>query len=152
MPDSTRKADVRFSLNHLMEAEEARAATLADELLASAMRPTPPTVGGGAVVCREWEESERGWGCRPDGFSLHKDAAAHAAYVAQCMERLPDAVPDEYTRPLGAPFTVVVKPEVFAQVQELGTVRLGSHADLLAELDPAFAAQAQSHISWKLVK
>lgn len=23
------------------------------------------------VICQKWEESERGWGTRPNGYSLH---------------------------------------------------------------------------------
>lgn len=51
-----------------------------------------------------WTETERGWGCRPDGYSLHeskKDVSAYiAAYWAREKELNPGgSVPDEYSRP-----------------------------------------------------
>lgn len=60
------------------------------------------------VVVQLWEESERGWGVRPDGYSIHRTQADRAAYVEGYMTRqqawLGDAVPDEYTRPAGPGF------------------------------------------------
>ena len=33
------------------------------------------------VVLQEWEESERDWGVRPDGISLHKDMPSYGRFV-----------------------------------------------------------------------
>jgi hypothetical protein len=33
------------------------------------------------VIRQEWEESERGWGCRPDGYSLHLDKEDRNTYI-----------------------------------------------------------------------
>ena len=33
------------------------------------------------VVVQKWEESERGWGTRPDGFSLHLTEAYIQAFI-----------------------------------------------------------------------
>lgn len=47
----------------------------------------------------QWEESEAGWGCRPDGYSVHATAEAAKAYVDAYWRRMPDRVPEEYSRP-----------------------------------------------------
>lgn len=59
------------------------------------------------VVCVSWEESERGWGVRPAGYSLHKSIVEAKAFILSFMTKQQaaygDDVPDEYTRPtLGA--------------------------------------------------
>ncbi len=36
-----------------------------------------------AVVVQKWEETERGWGVRPDGFSLHLTDADRSAYIGE---------------------------------------------------------------------
>ena len=56
------------------------------------------------VVVQKWEESERGWGVRPDGYSLHPDIAALKRYIAAYWKKMPDGVPDEYSRPSGTPY------------------------------------------------
>lgn len=54
------------------------------------------------VVVQLWMEAEKGWGNRPDGYSLHKDEAARAAYVKATWGSRPrDNVPDEYSYPSG---------------------------------------------------
>lgn len=48
----------------------------------------------------EWVEHERGWGSRPDGFSLHRSQEEAAKFVKDFYEKQPkDYVPDEYSRP-----------------------------------------------------
>jgi hypothetical protein len=34
------------------------------------------------VVIQNWEESERGWGVRPDGYTIHPNRAHRDAFVA----------------------------------------------------------------------
>jgi hypothetical protein len=60
------------------------------------------------VVVQKWEESERDWGVRPDGYSLHADEGARHAYVDAYWARMPDTTPDEYSRPSGTPYTAKV--------------------------------------------
>jgi hypothetical protein len=62
------------------------------------------------VVCQDWEESERGWGTRPDGFTLHLTEADRAAYVQGYYETFNNrpSAPDEYTRTSGKPRVVAV--------------------------------------------
>lgn len=61
------------------------------------------------VVCQQWEESERGWGVRPDRFSLHLNHLHCEKFVKAHNDRLPkNFVPDEYSRVSGSPFVVEV--------------------------------------------
>jgi len=49
------------------------------------------------VVCVRWTESERGWGQRPDGVSLHLTTEQAHEYIVKYEKSLPDAVPHEYS-------------------------------------------------------
>lgn len=53
---------------------------------------------------QQWTESERGWGQRPDGFTVHRTRADLLQYIADYWARMPDEAPDEYSRPDGKPF------------------------------------------------
>lgn len=56
---------------------------------------------------QQWEESERGWGVRPDGYSLHATREDVDMYIAEyTKDRNPNFVPDEYDRPCGKPYEV----------------------------------------------
>lgn len=50
-----------------------------------------------------WTEYERGWGCRPDGTSVHTDEAEADRFIAGYNERLKqlngNSVPHEYSDP-----------------------------------------------------
>lgn len=65
----------------------------------------------------EWEESERGWGCRPDGYSLHVSPEEAKTYIDDFWEQQKEfnrkygivGVPDEYSRPVsGTPETIPI--------------------------------------------
>ena len=71
------------------------------------------------AVVQYWEESERGWGVRPDGLSLHKSMSDRDSYVKEQNDKLPK-VPDEHTRVSGDPKPVDVSDEVFAQIDGIG--------------------------------
>lgn len=53
------------------------------------------------VYYETWTESERGWGCRPDGCSLHISKDEYDRYVDSYWKKMPDEPPDEYSRPDG---------------------------------------------------
>lgn len=69
------------------------------------------------VVLQLWEESERGWGVRPDGFTLHLTMEDHKRFVADFWKRQKEVcgeeTPDEYTRTCGDPKSITVGPETF---------------------------------------
>lgn len=54
-----------------------------------------------------WEESEAGWGTRPDGYTLHVRVEDIDAFLKVMRdgeyETYKGAVPPEYSRPSGAP-------------------------------------------------
>lgn len=75
------------------------------------------------VYCQVWEESERGWGVRPDGYSLHVDAEIHEEYVKVFHESLPKEVPEEYSRIVGGLYACEVAPDLYDRVQSAGSIR-----------------------------
>jgi len=85
-------------------------------------------MGNAWVVWRmDWEESERGWGVRPDGYSLHLTPEAwtkfYAEFVRKERERNPSGiVPDEYSRPCSDnPRLVEVIKKVYDEVHVAST-------------------------------
>ena len=60
------------------------------------------------VVVQKWEESERGWGVRPDGYSLHIDEAQRKRYIDAYRAEMPNTAPDEYSRLSGTPYAAEV--------------------------------------------
>lgn len=70
-----------------------------------------------SVVRQDWLESERGWGCRPDGYTLHLTKSDRDAFVKAYWDRMPDEVPDEYSRPEGQPTLVDVDEATYEKVK-----------------------------------
>ena len=75
------------------------------------------------VVVQKWEESEAGWGCRPDGYSVHLTESDRIAYVADYWaeerKRNPSGVtPHEYERPDGTSYMAEVDEETYNKVKE----------------------------------
>ncbi|HTE58645.1 MAG TPA: hypothetical protein VK694_07965 [Verrucomicrobiae bacterium] len=73
--------------------------------------------GPNPAICQKWEETERGWGERPDGFSLHLSLDGLRRYIKAYWDRMPDQAPSEYSRPNGTPYSVGVSDEVAAQIE-----------------------------------
>jgi hypothetical protein len=69
------------------------------------------------VLRQDWLESERGWGQRPDGYSLHLTRVDVRQFVNEYWDRMPDEVPDEYSRPRGEPFLVDVDDVTYLAVK-----------------------------------
>ena len=69
------------------------------------------------VIRQNWLESERGWGQRPDGYTLHLTTSDRDAYVRAYWDRMPDEVPDEYSRPDGQPILVDVDKATYELVK-----------------------------------
>jgi hypothetical protein len=63
------------------------------------------------VVCQRWLESERDWGCRPDGASLHLTVEDAKKYSKAYWDKMPKEVPHEYSREDGEPFLIDVDDE-----------------------------------------
>ena len=76
------------------------------------------------VFCQLWEESERGWGVRPDGYSLHLDQSSYNSYILSVYKgRDPNNVPDEYTRIFDDPFLVEVSEAVYRKLRRTKSLR-----------------------------
>ncbi len=69
------------------------------------------------VIVQKWEESERGWGVRPDGYTLHQTDEHRKAFIKEYWDGMPNETPDEYSRPSGAPYEAYVSTEEFAVVK-----------------------------------
>ena len=72
------------------------------------------------VLVQKWEESERGWGTRPDGFSLHLSLDALQRYVIGELKKITDPAPDEYSKPDGTSYVAGVSEAVVQQITEAG--------------------------------
>lgn len=72
------------------------------------------------VVIQNWEESERGWGTRPDGFTIHVDMDQHKKYVDWYYKTFNngDEAPHEYTRVCGDPIEVEISDELYDRIQK----------------------------------
>ena len=102
-----------------------------------------------SIVVQEWLESEAGWGCRPDGFSVHLTVADCTA----CCKKYWDdekkrnksgGVPHEYSREAGNPFVIDVEDHIYKALTKakkegrLG-IRVWTNDHKKIHLDPAFA-------------
>jgi hypothetical protein len=71
------------------------------------------------IVVQKWEESERDWGIRPDGWTMYLNMEVHAAYMEkfnaerQAEYQRTKVVPDEYTRPSGSAYAMDVDQETY---------------------------------------
>lgn len=61
------------------------------------------------VVKVSWIETERGWGIRPDGCSLHLSKEDAKKYIDDYWASMPDEVPCEYSKPDGETIVDVSK-------------------------------------------
>jgi len=77
------------------------------------------------VILQYWEESERGWGVRPDGCSIHHDIKSHGDYIKTIYEKRDcNFIPDEYDRIVGHPIEIEISESLFGQIKENGSLRL----------------------------
>ena len=70
------------------------------------------------VYCQEWEESERGWGVRPDGISLHLEKEDIPIFVEAYWMGMPEYTPDEYSRPAGIARLIKISDKTFNDIYE----------------------------------
>jgi len=68
------------------------------------------------AVLDTWTESERGWGSRPDGATLHLTMEDYGEYVEEYWGRMPKGVPDEYSRPDASPRNVVIEEDLYQKI------------------------------------
>ena len=81
------------------------------------------------VFLQYWEESERGWGVRPDGCSIHLDQNSLNKYIDNIYSgRDGDNVPHEYERVVGEPIKVEINDELYNLLLEKKNIRLLQHS------------------------
>lgn len=76
------------------------------------------------VVLQAWLESERGWGSRPDGYSVHLSVEASKTFIenywAEEKKRNPSGVtPECYSRPNGSPTIKDVEQKIYNRLRKL---------------------------------
>lgn len=72
----------------------------------------------GLVIAQKWEESELGWGTRPDGFSIHLSEEDRQKFVQNYWADMPQKLPDTYSRPVGVAKEISVESELLLRVRE----------------------------------
>lgn len=76
------------------------------------------------VILQLWEESERGWGTRPDGCSIHIDLKNQKEYIKKFYEDRSGDVPDVYERVVGDPIEAFIDDKLYVIIERDKTVRL----------------------------
>lgn len=71
------------------------------------------------VFIQNWTEYERGWGSRPDGFTVHLSIADRDKYVKDFNKKFNNQkyAPDEYIAASDEPFSVDVTPILHKKLQ-----------------------------------
>jgi predicted metal-dependent peptidase len=70
------------------------------------------------IIYVSWEESERGWGTRPDGCSMHLTREDYQKYLNNYWKNMPKEVPDEYERPAGNPIHSFVSKNIYNKIKK----------------------------------
>ena len=78
------------------------------------------------VILQIWEESERGWGTRPDGCSMHIDLKERENYIQTLYEsrKSDESIPHEYERIVGEGVEAFIEDALFELVQKDKSLRL----------------------------
>jgi hypothetical protein len=72
------------------------------------------------IIYVSWEESESGWGTRPDGCSLHLTKEKYDAFLKKYWARMPKSTPCEYSRPAGEPCVAFASEKLYNKVKKSG--------------------------------
>lgn len=70
------------------------------------------------VVRQDWIESEKGWGQRPDGCSLHKTVSDCKDFIDKYWSSMPYFVPNEYDCPVGEPYHISIPKELYNEMMQ----------------------------------
>lgn len=73
-----------------------------------------------------WERSERGFGTRPDGCSIHIDLWERERYIVDLYGKRSKLVvtPKEYDRPLGVSMECFISDGLWEKLKESKSIRL----------------------------
>lgn len=75
--------------------------------------------GDKLVICQKWEEIERGWGTRPDGFSLHVSLESLKALIER-QRQAAENFPQEFSVPDGQSYPYEVDDTTYAELVDNG--------------------------------
>ena len=76
------------------------------------------------VSLQIWEESERGFGSRPDGCSIHINSETRVEYINYIYGSRGDLVPNIYDRIIGPELEGFIDDELFKKLNEEKSLRL----------------------------
>ena len=76
------------------------------------------------VVLQLWEESEKGFGTRPDGCSIHIDLNNRNNYIKSIYDSRGDMVPNTYDKIIGSELEAFIDDELFKKLNEEKSIRL----------------------------
>lgn len=80
------------------------------------------------LFAMSWTEYERGWGQRPDGYTFHASVEEFDRFLKDFYARLPQQVPDEYSKPdASTPFVLMVSESLYNYVLTCGSVWLSDN-------------------------
>lgn len=79
------------------------------------------------IILQLWEESERNWGVRPDGCSIHLDSNNRDSFINDFYSKREENVPDVYERAFGEPFYAFVQDNLFKILEVDKSIRLLEH-------------------------
>ncbi len=81
------------------------------------------------VVIQLWEESEKDWGVRPSGCTLHTNMIECRNYISKIYsERNKGEVPNEYDKICGEPLYVQVDNNLYSRVHKDLNVTIPQYA------------------------
>ena len=78
-------------------------------------------------IFQYWEESERGYGVRPNGCSIHSSKEEHMNFINGIYSSRTDEVPHEYDRVAGNPIVCFVSDEIFERVSLNSSIRISEN-------------------------
>jgi hypothetical protein len=78
------------------------------------------------VILQIWEESERGWGTRPDGCSMHIDLKERENYIQSIYDsrKSDESIPHEYDRIVGEGVEAFIEDALYTLVVKDKSIRL----------------------------
>jgi hypothetical protein len=80
------------------------------------------------VLLQFWEESERGWGIRSCGCSIHLTPFDRNQYINSIYEgRSNNFIPSEYDRIMGNSMDAFISDVMFSRVKLKGSIRIYEH-------------------------
>lgn len=78
------------------------------------------------VILQLWEESERGFGTRPDGCSIHTDSDNRNKYIKSIYDsrKVKTKIPETYERIIGSELEAFIDDDLFKILNEEKSLRL----------------------------